>query len=116
MEQGNKRWIIKDAAGRITGPFTTEKVLYKIGRGEFAGEEFIAYYPGGKWMAISTDPQFYDRLLEVLASKENVVIEHNTEILGFTRPADGTQTANGISNGESRARCQNSPRSSRRRF
>jgi tetratricopeptide (TPR) repeat protein len=92
MEQGTKRWIIKDSSGRITGPFTTEKILYKIGRGEFTGEESIAYYPGGKWMAISTDPQFYDRLLEVLAAKENIVVEHNTEILDFTRPKDATQT------------------------
>ena len=53
MEQSNRRWIIRDASGQISGPFTTEKILYKIGRGEFSGEESIAHYPDGKWIPIS---------------------------------------------------------------
>ena len=41
MSASNK-WIIRDAGGRIEGPFSTEKVLYKIGRGEFSGDESVA--------------------------------------------------------------------------
>lgn len=67
MAKQRKRWIIKDSEGRISGPFPTEKVLYKIGRGEIGGEESIAVYPGGDWFPISQEPQFYDRLIEVLA-------------------------------------------------
>lgn len=62
-----KRWIIKDSDGRIVGPFPTEKVLYKIGRGELSGDEAIALYPGGDWFPISQEPQFYDRLIDALA-------------------------------------------------
>lgn len=88
MEQSNRRWIIRNAAGQIDGPFTTEKVLYKIGRGEFSGDESIAHYPGGKWIAISQDPQFYDKLLDVLAEKQNLEPSADTRVLEFTRPQD----------------------------
>lgn len=86
MEQGNRRWIIRNASGQIDGPFTTEKVLYKIGRGEFSGEEMISHYPGGKWIAISQDPQFYDKLLEVLSDDPNAEKSEDTAVLEFTRP------------------------------
>ncbi len=86
MEQGNRRWIIRDAAGQIDGPFSTEKILYKIGRGEFSGEEMIAHYPGGKWIPISQDPQFYDKLLEVLTDDPNAETSEDTHVLEFTRP------------------------------
>lgn len=86
MEQGNRKWIIRNASGQIEGPFNTEKVLYKIGRGEFSGEEMIAHYPGGKWIPISQDPQFYDKLLEVLSDDPNVEASEDTAVLEFTRP------------------------------
>jgi tetratricopeptide (TPR) repeat protein len=85
MQQGNRKWIIRDASGRIEGPFTTEKVLYKIGRGEFSGEEAIARYPDGRWIPISQDPQFYDKLLEVLANNQNEDPAESTRVLEFTR-------------------------------
>src|SRR4051812_10289118 len=70
MGEAARKWIIKDAEGRILGPFTTEKILYKIGRGEFDGQEFVALHPSGDWIPISQDPQFYDRLLESLSENE----------------------------------------------
>ena len=70
MANKRKRWIIKDGDGRISGPFPTEKVLYKIGRGELNGDETISVYPGGQWFPISQEPQFYDRLIEVLAGED----------------------------------------------
>lgn len=91
MEQSNKRWIIKDASGRISGPFTTEKILYKIGRGEFSGDEAIAHYPGGHWVPISTDPQFYDKLLEFLAARQDQPADAHTEFFEITIPKSDTQ-------------------------
>lgn len=88
-EQSARRWIIRDASGRIDGPFTTEKILYKIGRGEFSGDESIALYPDGKWISISQDPQFYDKLLELLAAQKNQV-EEDTRVLEFTKPQEET--------------------------
>lgn len=73
MSEASKKWIIRDTAGRITGPFTTEKILYKISRGEFTGEESVAYYPGGAWILMSQDPQFYDKLLESLSDGERQI-------------------------------------------
>ncbi|HMN67380.1 MAG TPA: tetratricopeptide repeat protein [Bdellovibrionales bacterium] len=90
MEQGNRRWIIRDASGQIDGPFTTEKVLYKIGRGEFLGDEHIARYPSGKWIPISQDPQFYDKLLEVISADDRPGNE-STRVLEFTRPQENTE-------------------------
>ena len=84
-QNNNRRWIIRDASGHIDGPFTTEKVLYMIGRGEFSGEEFIAHYPGGKWIPITQDPQFYDKLLDVISNDENKLPSEQTRVLEFTR-------------------------------
>ena len=91
MEQSNKKWIIRNAAGRISGPFTTEKILYSIGRGEFSGEEYVSFYPGGKWIPISQDPQFYDKLLEVLGTSENEEVSPSTHVLEFTKPQQDTK-------------------------
>lgn len=63
-----QRWIVKGESGRIYGPYTTEKILHKISRGQFSGDELISKYPGNQWYPISRDPQFYDRLLEILSS------------------------------------------------
>ena len=90
MEHGQRHWIIRNAAGQIEGPFTTEKVLYKIGRGEFSGEESIANYPDGKWISISQDPQFYDKLLEVISDDENQEPSVDTRVLEFTRAQETT--------------------------
>jgi tetratricopeptide (TPR) repeat protein len=83
-----RRWIIRDASGRISGPHTTEKVLYKIGRGEFSGEESIASYPNGRWISISQDPEFYDKLLEVIEKESEQPQEGYTRVLDFTRGQD----------------------------
>ncbi len=63
------KWIVKDGEGRIYGPFATEKVLRQIEKGYFAGGEMIAKYPGGSWIPISKAPEFYDKLLDVLAGE-----------------------------------------------
>ncbi|NJL25237.1 MAG: hypothetical protein HC902_08690 [Calothrix sp. SM1_5_4] len=91
MGQGNKRWIIRDASGRIDGPFTTEKILYKIGRGEFSGEESVSIYPDGKWVSISQEADFYDKLLEVLSAEDRAEAADTTDIQEFTRPQEATR-------------------------
>jgi tetratricopeptide (TPR) repeat protein len=90
VEQSNRRWIIRDATGRIDGPFSTEKVLYKISRGEFSGEESIAHYPDGRWIPISQDPQFYDKLLEVISNSANHEPVEETHVLEFTKPQESS--------------------------
>lgn len=92
MGESAKRWIIRDASGRVEGPFTTEKVLYKIGRGEFSGEEFISLYPNGRWIPISQDPDFYDKLLEVI-SKNPRSDDEDTAVFDFTKQQDGPTQA-----------------------
>lgn len=71
MSTEKKQWIIKDPDGRIQGPFTTEQILSKITQGEVSGNEMISLYPGGQWISISQDPQFYDRLLDVLSGADS---------------------------------------------
>lgn len=67
--KNQKKWIVKDGEGKIFGPFNTEQVLQQIDRGYFVGGEQVAPYPGGRWTAISKAPEFYDRLLDVLAAE-----------------------------------------------
>ncbi len=63
---GQQRWLLKNSYGQVSGPFTTDEVLAKISSGELYGDELVALYPGAEWIPISKDPQFYDRLLELL--------------------------------------------------
>lgn len=93
MNPSNRRWIIRDTDGRIEGPFTTEKILYKIGRGEFSGEEYIAHFPDGKWIPISQDPQFYDKLLELLSANSNAESIEETQVFEFTRQQGTDETS-----------------------
>lgn len=91
MENSQKKWVIKDAMGRISGPFTTEKILHKIKRSELTGEEYISLYPSGEWLLISKDPVFYDRLLEVLSQQyknENVTEKTQEDVLTIRVPED----------------------------
>lgn len=64
-----KQWIIRDTEGKIYGPFSTDEVLTQIDRNYFLGGEQVMTYPGGNWIAISKAPEFYDRLLDVLAAE-----------------------------------------------
>ncbi len=67
--KGSKLWMIKNSEGKISGPYTTERVLEKIDENDFLGGELVATYPGGSWIAISKAPEFYDRLLDALAAE-----------------------------------------------
>lgn len=81
-KSGGKKWIVRDREGKIFGPFATEQVLVQIDRGYFIGGEDVALYPGGRWLPISTTPEFYDRLLDALAQdaglgKDDKPVTHN---------------------------------------
>lgn len=64
-----QQWIIKDRQGRVKGPFSTEQVVDLINAGHLDGEEEIARYPGTEWFPITQDPQFYDKLIEILSAQ-----------------------------------------------
>lgn len=68
-EENKKRWLIRDPDGRVRGPFYTDEILRKIASGTITGEEMIALYPGTDWIAISKDPDFYDKLLSSLENE-----------------------------------------------
>ncbi len=61
-----KKWIIKSPDGVVRGPYRTDEVLLQIQKGEISGEEMISLFPSTNWQPISTDPDFYDKLLEFL--------------------------------------------------
>jgi tetratricopeptide (TPR) repeat protein len=67
---GQKRWLIKDNEGRVRGPFFTDDVLKMLSSRELQGEESIALYPSTDWHSISSDPSFYDKLLEILEREQ----------------------------------------------
>lgn len=59
-------WVVKNQAGQIKGPYSTQAILSMIGEGVFSGQEMISKIPDGRWTLISKEPAFYDRLLEAL--------------------------------------------------
>tara|TARA_B100001248_G_C27399698_1_gene469124 strand:+ start:2365 stop:5136 length:2772 start_codon:yes stop_codon:yes gene_type:complete len=59
-------WLLKDANGKIFGPYEYEKLFQFIENGILGGEEQIAVYPDGDWQAISRDMQLNEKLLEQL--------------------------------------------------
>lgn len=61
-----RKWIVKYKDGVVRGPYGTEQILEKIKAGELTGEEMISLFPHSDWHSISSDPQFYDKLLEFL--------------------------------------------------
>jgi len=69
-----KKWIVKDVLDHIHGPYETEEIFALIENGTFTGEEHISAYPGGKWIQISTEPEFFDYMLSALAG--NLSIEN----------------------------------------
>lgn len=69
MSEGRNTWLVKLEDGQIVGPYTTQEVLEMISRGELGGEEFISPYPKTQWVAIASDPTFYDHLLNILAGE-----------------------------------------------
>jgi tetratricopeptide (TPR) repeat protein len=64
--RSGREWLIKSEIGKQSGPFETQAVLKMISDGSFVGTEQIKRYPDGKWIAISREPEFYDKLLEAL--------------------------------------------------
>lgn len=64
-----KKWIVKDARGRVQGPYSTRALLERISQGKVSEQEMLSRYPGGEWQPISKEPEFYDRILETLTSE-----------------------------------------------
>jgi tetratricopeptide (TPR) repeat protein len=66
MGKNQVTWIVRNQSGQVKGPYTTEAILQMIGDGVFSGQESISKLPDGRWMQISKEPDFYDKLLEAL--------------------------------------------------
>ncbi len=66
MGKNQITWIVRNQSGQVKGPYTTEVILKMIGDGAFSGQESISKLPDGRWTQISKEPDFYDKLLEVL--------------------------------------------------
>ena len=71
-------WVLRSDQGKLRGPFNTQVVLKMIREGQVSGEEKIARYPGGKWIPISKEPEFYDSLLGVLENDVDEAKKENT--------------------------------------
>lgn len=74
MAEDKKKWVVKDHNGKVRGPYSTNHILQSISSGVIGGEEKIARYPNGEWQAISKNPEFYDRLLDILAQEADVEV------------------------------------------
>ena len=62
-----KKWLIRDIRGRIRGPYSTTNILDQIASGAIVGDEHLSPFPGNTWVPIAQDPEFYDRLLSLVA-------------------------------------------------
>lgn len=67
MGPSPKRWRLRTTDGRLLGPFSTTQILDQIREGSLVGGEMVALEPYSKWIAIESQPEFYDQLLSALA-------------------------------------------------
>lgn len=65
-QNGAIKWMLVGQHGEPTGPYLTVEVVKLIREGRIVGSERIRKLPDGKWIEISREPEFYDRLLEAL--------------------------------------------------
>jgi len=93
MNPNFTQWVIRDERGRIFGPMDSERVIFLIGKGVFTGDEKIAGFPGGDWVAISSMPEFYEKLLEAIAGQKILSsIDREKELSKATFEADKKKT------------------------
>lgn len=57
-------WLIRNAALKIEGPFSSEQITEKIQRDTYSGDEYIQKQPNGEWIKLSQHPEFCDVLLD----------------------------------------------------
>jgi tetratricopeptide (TPR) repeat protein len=81
-------WVLRSDRGQLRGPFETEAVLKMIREGGVSGEEKIARYPGGNWISISKEPEFYDHLLGALQNNPEGSNFQNNQ--AFHKTSDAT--------------------------
>ncbi len=68
-------FMIREERGHTYGPISYERLENLIAKGVMDGTEKIAVYPDGDFVDLSTVPQFYDKLLVVLAESGSKVSE-----------------------------------------
>lgn len=69
-QKKTSKWIIKNKEGIVRGPYSTDQVLQQITSAEITGDEQISLFPQTDWQPISSEPEFYDRLLEFLEGEQ----------------------------------------------
>ena len=78
MSKTTIQWLIRNNKMQVKGPFTTAMIMKFIAEGVFTGEEMISRHPGGQWMTIANEPEFFD---QIISSLENEVkkYDHNVD-------------------------------------
>ncbi|HND84659.1 MAG TPA: tetratricopeptide repeat protein, partial [Pseudobdellovibrionaceae bacterium] len=69
MNRKDSLWLLKTSSGKIRGPLSTNAILQIISDGALTGDEEIALVPDGEWLPISTEPDFYEKLLEAMEAE-----------------------------------------------
>lgn len=64
-----QKWITKDALGRIAGPFETSEVIQRIHQGLISEDDFVATYPEGKWISVTSEIEFFDEMLNAISGQ-----------------------------------------------
>lgn len=69
MADQKQQWLIKDADGKVHGPYDRDSLFSLIEKGALTGVEQVAEYPSGDYSSISQNIEFYDKFLEVWESE-----------------------------------------------
>ncbi|MCC6276972.1 MAG: tetratricopeptide repeat protein [Oligoflexia bacterium] len=69
MSSQHKKWIVRNHDGHIYGPFEPAKIRELLLKGVFSGEEQVANYPAGDWMAMSAEAELYEFVLEAIGNR-----------------------------------------------
>ncbi len=88
-------WMMQNSKGVASGPHSTEAIMQMISGGEIQGTEKIKRLPDGRWIEISKQDEFYDRLLEaleeVVRSKESKLPRQPVEMSWEKKPVQNVK-------------------------
>ncbi len=72
----SKQWLVMQLSGRIVGPYSTVGIQEMIREQILTGDEKISHFPDGDWIEMSSIPEFYDELFELLQDKPELSIKN----------------------------------------
>lgn len=94
-------FLIKFQDGQIKGPYSNSQIFDLIYEAILSGKEHICEYPGGQWIGIGKNKNFYDAFMGQFNIDQNhTVVEQNTMIFETDKSKGSSSEIINIQNDE----------------